>query len=290
LWTYSTSKIKRPVQTYPSTKACKLWQKYLLTHLNSNLKFDISLGKWYRTCHQHQNWKFTSYQVTIIQTTSEGNNIFKLSTSQTRQSKTYIRQSTDAVVMYNITTPTIPNFINNNSIKCNSCDTANNLVLYFKPSTDISYLYWYIKNQTGPFSHFTATYFSKIIDNQVVGECILQSEQTIVSFLKFSTDNEINPNSLTAEAYSCLCIMSHVNRLLKLYPRLQFTLKVSSKHIKANLSKITNSHTPTICYRPEWDIFCSAVKLMQLFPSMQIEHQNPSTVKQNYQHITQCSK
>jgi hypothetical protein len=137
LWTYSTSKLKWPVQSYPSTKAWKLWKKYLLTHLNSNLKFDISLGKWYRTCHQHRNWKYTSYQDTIIQTTSKGNNTFKLSTSQTRQSKTYIRQSTDAVVMHNITTPTIPNFITNNSIKCNSCNTANNLVLYFKPSSSL---------------------------------------------------------------------------------------------------------------------------------------------------------
>jgi hypothetical protein len=146
------------------------------------LKFDISLGKWYRTCHQHRNWKYTLYQDTIIQTTNKENNIFKLSTSRKRQSKTYILQSTDAMVMHNITTPTIPNFINNNSIKCNSCNTANNRVSYFKPSTDINYEYWQIKNQTEPFSQITATYFSKIIDNQVVGECILQLEQTIVCF------------------------------------------------------------------------------------------------------------
>jgi hypothetical protein len=162
------------------------------------------LGNWYNNATSQHHWAYTKYYEDIIHRTDKSTDYYQQNHGQLFNYKTYTKQNQRAIVLPAYTTPMIPIYIGDTSIRCGEPNdmtntptitpiyqhipiTINNVIpTIFKPNDIIDIA------SDGSLKRDHATFGVTISINQI-----------LVLEMQGSLPSQIHVTSLTSEAYGC---------------------------------------------------------------------------------------
>jgi hypothetical protein len=120
IWKISQSTLKWPHQPRPPKKSWNMWKKYLQQYTTKTPahKLITPLGNWYNNATSQRNWAYIKYYEDIIHRTDKSSDYYQQNHGQLFNYKTYTKQNKRAIVLSAYTTPMIPIYIGDTSIRC----------------------------------------------------------------------------------------------------------------------------------------------------------------------------
>jgi hypothetical protein len=267
LWKTSTSTLKWPNQTYPSKKSWTLWKRFLLLHYSNNYKIHPALGYWTTNCHIVRNWHYKTSGVNITYSTPQSTQLFMPQTSRTRNTKTYLRVQIDSPLSDNRAIPIIPTTITNHALTIQP-NMQHNLIPH--SYNTMKYEFWRVATNHIPATDNIkyASYVAEIQNDTINISAIIESNQETI-YIQFTSPPQYQPTTLTANAFSCMCVLTHLVNTYTEPIKIQLTVSniATKKQLLKSRFAINNSKST---YSTEWDTFKVASNLLNILGSQQV--------------------
>jgi hypothetical protein len=179
--------------------------------------------------------------------------------SRTRNTKTYLKVQTAPPIPDDTKIPIIPTTITNQAITIQSVKQQH---LISTINSTIHYQFWRVAtNHVATTDIITyVSYLADVQNDTIDISAIIESNQGTI-YIQCQTPEQYQPTVLTANAFSCLCVLTHLANYRTDSTKIQLTVPniTTKKHLLKSRFAI---NSPKSTYSTEWDTFKEASHLL----------------------------